>query len=96
MSGFEYGNDQREKAEMMTYQLERVTRQPWFKAALDTYYKTSVNLGDVRYWMGPAGAHYMKPGNTRRYVTAVFRFGPDLLALEQDSLEDPNGIVRPL
>ena len=96
MSGFEYGNDQREKAQMMEYHLEKIMLCDWFKTALETYYGNPVNLRDVRYWMGPAGAHFMKPGKTHKYVTAVFRFGPDLLVLEQDGIDVPHGLIRTL
>lgn len=94
MSGYECGDIQRYNSELMDGQLERIIYTPWFHQELEKMMGPGVDIRKVRLWLGPCGCYWMRAGKVQKYVTVVFTYANRVLALEQNGLHEPDGIVR--
>jgi hypothetical protein len=84
------------KAAAMDLHMERVMYTPWFYRDLSDFLGTLPDTRRIQVWLGDPGRFYLQPGTTKKYVTLVFRYEHHLIAYEQDSLNNRNGICREL
>lgn len=93
MAGYESGDFQRYNSELMDGQLERVIYKPWFQQELVKLLGPGADIRKVRLWLGPCGCYWLRAGKIRKYVTVVFTHDTRVLAVEQDGIHAPDGVV---
>lgn len=99
---YSHSDPSREGREAMERHFYNVGGRVWFKEDLQRFLRSLVSsppdvdpdMREVRLWTGNIGAHWKTPGEMKNFVTLIVRYGPYVLAYEQDQTYDMGGYFR--
>lgn len=92
----------REGREAMERHYYTIAGRTWFQEDLTRFLRSlnsspldiEVDVKNISLWSGNIGAYYLKPGEIKRYITLIIRYGSYVLAYEQDDPIQRTGHFR--
>lgn len=78
----------------MESHLYRVLYTPAFKDAWLNFFESSPVFTEMRLWYGPIQSYWLKPGQTKKFITLVLEYRGKQVVYEQDSLDTPEGVFH--
>jgi hypothetical protein len=102
MSGYQNENPMRAASQEMDRHFHDLLYTTWFKNDLARFLQRLPSspknaepvIRDLSLWAGSIGAYWCRPGQIKKYITLIVRYQAHLLAYEQDTLDDCDGVFR--